>query len=46
LMTKLEQELPKWAKYVSYVFSVKDWKWEVFFDKEKETDNKIYVCIK
>jgi hypothetical protein len=35
-MEKLKRELPKGAKYISYVFAVKDWKGENFFDKENE----------
>lgn len=43
---KLYKELPSSAKYMSYVFEVKDWDWNTFFDKEKKDSNKIYICIK
>jgi tRNA A58 N-methylase Trm61 len=46
LLKKLEKELPKWAKYISYVFTVNNWKWNVYIDKPSKMDNKICVCEK
>jgi 16S rRNA A1518/A1519 N6-dimethyltransferase RsmA/KsgA/DIM1 with predicted DNA glycosylase/AP lyase activity len=46
LSAKLWQELPKQARYVSYVFNVNDWKWEVYVDKPSKVEYRICVCKK
>lgn len=47
LKGKLENELKSGAKYISYAFTVNDWKgskcWE---DKPGEKDNAISICVK
>ena len=43
---KLYNELPKWWKYISYVFDVEKWDWNKVFDKLNEIDNTIYICTK